>query len=345
VLDGPEQADFSTWLANNTHALAGQQQQVRDNERDTKTWAQALKGLPPEVASKVKAIGTDITEDQLKHLKRQYDLNPKQVQTIIKAVGTEETIHKVNGLWTIIEDGKKVRTDLNPWHQNLMLGMDAAIADVQPGAIHLRRTIGDEPGKARVDLGPFSSDLNSQLFREGGRAHSAGVGVGHSIQSGVMSGLTGLGGAVFGAVAAAIQNGINAAHSHGGGGGGGGGGNTTTPRTAGRGSASAVDGNYFGLGNNTLAQSGAALLASLVAGITKGKKPLDAVLDKVKSDVENKVNALTTCRTSTTRSPAGSAGCRSRSSRHRPPTTGPVTLDQLLAKSAAEKAKAGQCRR
>jgi len=250
-----------------------------------------------------------------------------------------------------------VKPQTDKWSALLIGDLNQAVGRTHSNADDIRRTLATEPGKARPDLSAVRGTLASQLAAMNGVVYGDAQAVGHHIQSGVMSGLSGLGGAVFGAVQQAIANGLAAAHAAGGGGGGGGGGGSkgsgkgsgsggTSQRTLGdivgdrlRGSGGDT---WTGLGANQLTNAGANLLASLVNGLEKGRKPLNKVLDAIHKDVERKLAARDQLQALHDQLAGGFSGFQASVFSVQGTDQGPVTLDQLLAKAASEKATAAQ---
>ena len=102
------------------------------------------------------------------------------------------------------------------------------------------------------------------------------------------------------------------------------------------------DHGWGGLGHNQLTTAGADLLSSLVSGIEKGRKPLNKVLNAIHHDIENKLKARDQLQALHDQLAGGFSGFQESVFSVQGTDAGPVTLDQLLAKAASEKAKAAQ---
>lgn len=216
ALTATEQVNLNQWLSTNTHGFAIQSQAIRDAERDTKTWAQALKGLPPKVRSEVKAIGVDITTKQLKELKKRYDLTPKQVRTIVNATGTETTIRKVKGVWTAFQDGKKIPAASNQWMDawvtGLVEGSGQGEKAAKRGADGVLSALG-KTDRAKANLGLFTRSVTNALTDLKPQANAGGTGVGQAITSGAASGIAATVAQVAAQAAAMVRAAIAAARA------------------------------------------------------------------------------------------------------------------------------------
>lgn len=212
-LTGLQELKINEWLGINTRGFAQQQKQVRENNRDLTSWKKALKGLPPKVQTAVKQIGADASAAQIRRLKRQYDLNPKQVKTIVQAIGTETTIRKVRGVWQVFEDGAKVRANLNPWQRDLAAGVAGGKRTADRGASDVNQLLFAGTGKAKANLAPFNSSLTGGINTARGNANSGGSGVGASLASGVASGIAANEWQAVNAAVALVTAAVNAARS------------------------------------------------------------------------------------------------------------------------------------
>lgn len=214
-LSGPEQIKFHEWLRANTNAMVDQRNKTLDTAGATKTWKEALKGLPPKVATEVKAIGTDITRRELAKLKKQYDLSPKQVKTIVDAVGTEATIKKVKGVWTVMEAGKEVRPGTNKWLESLVDDLNRGKKQGKAGNELVNQYL-HNVGNVKPNMDPLLTGLTNGIATARSRASSGGSGIGSALSSGFEVGLDfgGMANAVASAINQAIAAGRRAADAH-----------------------------------------------------------------------------------------------------------------------------------
>ena len=91
--------------------LRGQQKETRAAGQAAQTWKEALKGVPPKVVTKLKNEGYHVSAAQLLDLKKRFDLQPKTVETIIKALGVEGTKRQIREL---TGEAKKFG-EMKPW--------------------------------------------------------------------------------------------------------------------------------------------------------------------------------------------------------------------------------------
>ncbi len=217
LLNANENVDFATWLRRNTDALADQREETRANHTALVGWDKALKGLPPKVQTEVKAIGADISRQEMVKLDRQYGLTPKQKQTIIKAIGTEETIRKVNGVYRVIDASGRVKADLSPYQRSLVDGLNRAGVSARRGVDLLNQNLTRGTAQARPNLDPFTAGLATQLGPAKARASSGGLEVGNALEAGVIAGFAStrqrLAGDAYTAVSEAVANAHRAARS------------------------------------------------------------------------------------------------------------------------------------
>ncbi len=85
--------------------LRGMSGELRKSVRETRqqgqailTWREALKGIPKKAVTKLEAAGFKATYESVKRLKNQYDLQPEQVRTIIKALNVDVTKREMKDL-------------------------------------------------------------------------------------------------------------------------------------------------------------------------------------------------------------------------------------------------------
>lgn len=242
----------------------------------------------------------------------------------------------------------RVRPQTDKWSALYTGDLNKSVRNTSTSTSAMRQLLSGEPGKARANMGPFGTDLAHQLAGVKGNAHTAGIGIGNSIESGVSSGLSG----IISNTIATIQAAVTAAQQAAGGGGGKGGG-----KGAGKGgskrqlsgpmSKSELFGELLkGSGSHTtgnqvahLDHEAAILLASLVDGIRKGKKPLDRVLDAITEDFQNKVQAWKDLLSERDQFAAGLA---TSVFSLQGDDDAPLTIEQILAHAAGQATQAAQ---
>lgn len=213
LLGGDEQAEFREWLRVNTSGLADQRQQFLENKKALTPWKAALKGLPKEVQTRVKQIGANISREELRKLKRQYDLNPKQVQTIVEAVGTESTIKRVKGVVKAFQGTQEIEADLHPWLSSFNKQVDQGKDLASRGSSDLGRLLKVGVSEARPDLRVFSIQFEQYLDNLRGSASTGGHQIGSDLGSGLNSGISAWVGPIAATAAGAVREAENAARA------------------------------------------------------------------------------------------------------------------------------------
>lgn len=74
------------------------QDEFRENKRNTESWAQALRGVPKEVKTRLRNDGYKTTLAEVLMLQGKYKMTPKQVRTVLEALGIEESRRRVKGV-------------------------------------------------------------------------------------------------------------------------------------------------------------------------------------------------------------------------------------------------------
>lgn len=202
---------------------------------------------------------------------------------------------------TSLETVGKQRPNTGRWAQTFKADLAGAQQTTVESTSGMRKMLSGEVGKARANMGPFTGNLMQQLGLTKGRANSAGVGIGNSIESGVHSGLGSLIGNVVGQVNAAIAAAQAAAAHHGGGGGKGGG----SKRTSGGGAPNVIQGNFGGKGDyaqglldsytgagRKAEVAGSALLDGIVKGLKKGDRTLKNVMGGLQDYIQTRTDKL-----------------------------------------------------
>lgn len=78
--------------------LAAAQRATRASGQATQTWAEALRGVPKEVRTKLKQDGYKESIGGLKKLVQTYDMTPKQIRTMVTALGVNLTKGQLKAL-------------------------------------------------------------------------------------------------------------------------------------------------------------------------------------------------------------------------------------------------------
>jgi hypothetical protein len=212
ILKGLTNQKLSEWLYKNRDALRSQQTQMRQNIHDTQTWSQALRGVPKKVQARLANLDYKPTMAQVRALKRQYDLTPKQVRTIIKETGVTQTRGKVKDLQGIIKEFGNTKPS-NKWLQFYVGDLTGARQKTSKGTADINRGLSEGTAKARPNLNPFTQMFQSNLTGLKGTASSGGKGIGSNLGSGINSGIGGWFSTISATAAAAVRQAAQAARN------------------------------------------------------------------------------------------------------------------------------------
>ena len=166
---------------------------TRDRAAALASWKQALKGVPHEVQTTLKQEGYKPSLAQLRALRRQYDLQPKQIRTVVEATKVPFTVKQVLGLQRVLKDTARTKPDLSPWVRTYINTLDAASRTTYLKTGKIKDTLSTEPGKAKPNFSPFLMALTSSMNTAKAKARVGGAGVGDGLKSGVLIGFAGTG--------------------------------------------------------------------------------------------------------------------------------------------------------
>lgn len=281
ALTGPEQTQLSAWLRRNSGEFARQQRDAVEAGRAIKTWREATRGLPPKLVSELKLLGADISIGELRRLRRQYDLNPKQVRTVVEAVGTELTIRKVRGVFKLFRDGAPVSANLEPWLTDLARGLGKGRTRTQRDVGNIDELLGG--AGAPANMGPFTSSIATGVSAGRTIARSQSPSVGAALSEGVAAGVRARAAAIAAearsAVAAAVTAGQAAARSK-----------SPSRETFEKVGVPLADGVTAGLkaGTPRAQRTARSLVATVIGAAQRGAT--DAIRDRITRLVESSVN-------------------------------------------------------
>lgn len=151
---------------------------LRGGTIDVAAFDAAMRKLPPKVRTAFETLGVDSSKADVRALGRQYDLTPKTVTTIMKALGFDVANREADNTKRHLEDVDKVRPDLNPFRQ-LIIG-----------------------------------DLRATKSQAGAEASGIGSAIGSGVSSGINSWLGNVATAAANLVDAAIATARAHAHAH-----------------------------------------------------------------------------------------------------------------------------------
>jgi hypothetical protein len=183
---------------------------TRDRAAALASWKQALKGVPRQVQTTLKQEGYKPNLAQLRALRRQYDLTPKQIRTVIEATKVPFTVKQVQGLQRVLKDTARTKPDLSPWVRTYISTLDAASRTTYIKTGKIKDTLTVEPGKAKPNFSPFLMALTSGMNVAKGKASAGGRGVGVNLKLGVVAGFAGTSELLASQATAAVRHAIAA---------------------------------------------------------------------------------------------------------------------------------------
>lgn len=180
----------------------------------TQSWSEALRGVPKRVQTALKQEGYRVNLREINRLQREYNLTPKQVRTVAKAVGFDLTRKEAKNLGETLKDTGKVKPNLQPFLGAFgdIFGKTKTKTRTETGGLTKLLTSGWAP-KAKPDMGPFKTAVTSGVSSAQEPAYSLAVGVGSSVKTGVLNGVSGLSGALSAETSTAVRNAIDAARA------------------------------------------------------------------------------------------------------------------------------------
>lgn len=139
-----------------SNSIAANSDKLRDNIADQKQLLEAVRGgtvnvhkynavmqqLPPKVQTAFEQIGVDSTKRDVIALGKQYKLTPKQVTTVMKALGFKDARDEADDTKQHIDDVDKVQPNLNPFKQNLLGALRATKSEAGAEAQGIGAAIG-----------------------------------------------------------------------------------------------------------------------------------------------------------------------------------------------------------
>lgn len=181
----------------------------------TRDYSGALKGLPKLARTEIQANGVEPTLQAVATLAKRYALTPKQVRTLVDAVGIDATVKDVDRVKKSLTDVSRTRADLGTFKGTLTKDLQQSKALAAGGAEQISGALKDGTGRARPDLGGFSSSLRGQIGSMEGTARAGGTSVGNALGQGVVGGIGNYVGAAASAAANLVANAVAAARRQG----------------------------------------------------------------------------------------------------------------------------------
>jgi len=268
---------------------------ARQNALETERLSTVYKGIPQRVLTEIRTLGGDVTLREAKSLIRQYELTPKQVQTIFRANNIEMTDSQVRRLVTSLKDtedaGRRANRNLgevgnakpsSKWIELFRGDIRRGEDQSQEGAAAMRRFL-KAAGEQAPNGQPFLTGLSGIISRGRSSASSGGREIGAAMKTGLEGGFSGaitnLSNMARSAVAGAIAAGHAAAES-----------NSPSRKTM-RLGKDLGDGLVIGLDRTRPAASkaGRDLVESILGGLTSGSDGVEKALSRIQTLIERTV--------------------------------------------------------
>jgi hypothetical protein len=168
-------------LTGTAKATGGIRDMLLQTVPQTARFNKQLRSLPPAVQTKISSPGFKPTSDNIRKLKRQYDLTPKELRTLVKLLGGPQAIAEANRVESRLNrlNGKTIKTFIRniTTHENTGSskpgkGLDGLLAGggrVKAGGVYL---VGEQ--------GPelFTSSQSGRITPNNKLAAGGGAGVG-----------------------------------------------------------------------------------------------------------------------------------------------------------------------
>jgi len=267
---------------------------ARQHALDTQKLSKVYAGVPPRVITKIRAEGGEVSIGLAKRLIRQFQLTPKQVQTIFRANNIEKTDAQVRGLIKRVLEtepaSRRANAGLskvgdakpsNKWVQLFQQDANRGERQSREASQAVQRFL-KQAGEQRPNMQPFLGGLTAGITTSKARAAAGGREIGGALKSGLEGGFSGaissLSTMARNAVAGAIAAGRRAAKAQ------------SPSRETMKLGKDLGDGLTIGLARTRAQQkkAGQDLVAALLSGVG-GSDQVGKALDKIRSLVERTV--------------------------------------------------------
>lgn len=194
-----------------TQAEANRQQ--RETNNLIVDWDKRLRGLPPEVVTRVEQHGGVKTLKFVAQLAKKYRLTPKEIKTTLRAFGFKDGERQVDKVKAKIKDLNNTKPDLNRFARGVAIDVDNIARDAGKGGEKVAKAVKDKSSKVKWNKIPFLGSIASGLATAKTRASTGSKGVGESLKSGILLGAFGMGDALAAQMSADVRQGIAAARA------------------------------------------------------------------------------------------------------------------------------------
>lgn len=189
---------------------------VRGGTINVKAYREQINKLPPRVRTAFDTLGVDSTRKDVRALGRQYELTPKQVTTLMRALGFKIARDEADETRRHIDDIDKAKPNLARLRADMNTQIGGIGADMAKKTHETGATIGRNLGQVKVSTAwtrPWLGSISSSISSGKSTAASGGASIGFALSQGIAGGITGAVYLVTNAAAAAVQAGVAAARA------------------------------------------------------------------------------------------------------------------------------------
>ncbi|GAA4698054.1 hypothetical protein [Nocardioides nanhaiensis] len=272
-------------------------QSTRAASRATTDYSALIGKIPKRAYTRIDEVGLQPTARGVARLTRQYNLQPKEVRTVITTLGIDTSVKNVRRLAgqldgvgkkkpksTVEVNTKGAKGQLDSWLSSLGKSIRSGVREADRGGNEIKRGLEKGPKGARADLGRYKSDVSSGVASARSTASSGGQSVGNALQSGVLAGFAGTQSALAAQAAAAVRAAVASAKAAA---------KIKSPSRVMRDEVGAQLGRGLELGiadrKGKAKNSGRNLIRSLLSGVDDGADGISKSVDRLTKLIEKRV--------------------------------------------------------
>ena len=205
--------DFLAGLKLHGKALSADQKALLKTIAATKTWGEALKGLPKGIKVALENKDYKVTLKEVQNLAKEYDRNPKKLVTRLEAAGVKVVKKQAEDVKKSLEDVGKAKPKMGNWEKYIRESLKRTDRDTDRGVSNIVKALSNGTAKAKPNLGPFSNSFGNNLASLSNRASSGGNSIGSNLGAGIRNGIALWTRAIAGAAIGAVRNAVAGARA------------------------------------------------------------------------------------------------------------------------------------
>lgn len=211
-----------------TEALAASQTEVRELGIANGELARSMEGIRgatrERIVSRIETRGWPESERQIARVVRGLNLTPKQVRTVVQALGTGESVAGVQRVLRQMEAADKKRArpkvevetkgaarDVSGWVQTFTRSLTGAEGAARRGGGNVRKGLEEGPRNAKADLSTLLGGVRSGTARAASEGASGGSNAGAALGAGLYSGMNAWAGTIANRAASIVREAVAAA--------------------------------------------------------------------------------------------------------------------------------------